>query len=145
LTRWCVRNAVKLQEVQELLKQAFVESAIDELEEGGESPNVTRVALMSGVHRRDVTRLLENEPALPSDDSLLTRVLGQWRLDERFCTKQNKPRRLSIGGKTSEFGELVSSVSRELNASVILAELVRIGAVSVADGMANLEKPIYSP
>ena len=129
LVRFCLRHSVRLQEVLELLKAAYVDVAEEELAGQKESSNISRISAMTGVHRRDVTRLLSEERTLKNSTNVVSRVLSLWQYDARFTTKNREPRVLSFEGKENEFVALVSAVSNDLNPYTILFELERTNSV----------------
>lgn len=130
IARFCLRRSIKLQEIIEMVKQALFEVAIEDLNTRGDSVNVSKLSLMTGIHRKDGVRLMNFGAVLPEDESLLTRIIGHWRADARFIAPNGKPKILKYNGKDSDFYKLVHSVSRELNPMSILSELERVGAVT---------------
>lgn len=128
--QFCLRNSLAIQDVVDVAKIAFVESAARQLEAHGKKVNVSRLSVLTGLYRKDVTRIFRHRGG-PREESvsILARVVGQWRHDQRFITKSGKPRILSFKGKTSEFKALVESVSKSINPGTILFELERMGAL----------------
>src|SRR5262245_45968871 len=125
LVRFLLRRGVRLQEAAELLKAAYIDVAREELTRSAQSPNISRVAVMTGVHRKDVTRLLSENRELKSSSNLVARVLNLWQHDARFTTKAGEPRTLSYEGKENDLVTLVSAVSQDLNPYTVLFELER--------------------
>jgi hypothetical protein len=86
---------------------------------------------MTGVHRKDVDRLInDSSDTEVAENSLVARIIGQWRSHPAFCDKVGRPKILSVDGASNEFADLVRSVTSELNPSLVLTELERVGAVS---------------
>jgi len=123
--RFSLRRSTSYQDVSELLKQLFVEEATAEIARSTEKINVSRISALTGLNRKEVTRLYKDE--LPKDEprSVLSRVIYQWEQSDEFTTKQGKPRVLSFEGERSEFHQLVLSVSSTLNPGTVLFELER--------------------
>jgi len=119
---------VKIQDLEEAIKQVYLDLAATSLEAENESVNVSKLSVMTGIHRRDVDRLFKRTDETRYGSDLLTRVIGQWQGDRRFSSK-GRPRSLNVEGKDSEFVDLVNSVSKNLNPYTILAELERSGVV----------------
>jgi len=134
VTRIAVRYSLRMQTLQELIKSSLMDAALEALRRDGFEPNVSRLALMTGLQRRDVVRLMEEKKAgkIPTNASLIARILSQWTHHKKF-TKNGKPRTLSFEGTGNEFAELVTSVSKEVNPSSVLFELERVGCVSKAE------------
>ncbi len=129
LVRLALRAGIKLPSLLELLKQTYVDMSERELQTADTPITISRISLMTGVHRKDVTRILHSGAHEPDDSSLIARVLGLWNEDRRFQISNGQPRVLSYKGRGNEFASLVSVVSKELNPGSILAELRRVGAV----------------
>ncbi len=113
----------------EAAKCVFLEEAAREIERGQEKVNISRLAAMSGMHRRDVMRIYRDEGSVDAAQGLITRIIGQWQQDRRFCTRNGKPRILSFEGPNSDFKRLVSHLSNDLNPATVYFELERTGAV----------------
>ena len=144
LARFCLRHSLKLQDVLELLKVALIDAAEAEMKSSGHKINVSRLSVMTGIHRPDVVRLFR-EHSTKDDGNVLTRVLGLWQQDSRFQTTAGKPRTLSIEGKVNEFVELVSAVSSDLNPYAILFELERTKLVVRTRNGIKLAGEVYNP
>lgn len=135
IVRFWLRSSHGLHGFVDVAKAAFVEVAREELQRSGQRVNVSRLSVMSGVHRKDVTRLLADEKALTRQASgIVSRVIGQWEQDKRFLNSSRKPRVLSCDGEGSEFYALVKLVSQSESPATVLFELERIGAVKRTRG-----------
>ncbi|MCB0359945.1 MAG: hypothetical protein KDD44_09920 [Bdellovibrionales bacterium] len=130
IVRSWLRGANSLQQFVDLLKVTFVEIAVEEMLNDGLKVNYSRISLMTGVHRTDVSKICkEGAPAERALQDVVTRVLGHWEQNAQYRTAQGKARTLSFKGAESEFAELVSSISKNVKAGSVLFELERIGAV----------------
>ena len=145
VVRFCLRHGLKLQDVVECAKRTYVELAVIQLEQSEQKPTKTRIAVMTGVHRRDIMQLLDPRAAHRMSRDLVTRVIGQWQTDQRFVSRVGQPRVLSIAGDDSEFERLVISVSKELSPATVLFELERVGAVSHSPRGIKLAVQTYTP
>lgn len=123
-----VRSGLKVQDVFEVLKAVFVSVATDELTKSGEAPSKSRISVITGLQRRDISRLLDDDPGAQKSNNILTKIIGHWGSDKRF-RRSDGPRELTFEGVQSEFFNLVQSVSKDLNPYTILFELERLGAV----------------
>lgn len=125
-----------MQDYLEASKHAFIDVASEELIQRGESRSVSRLSVMTGIHRREIDRFLDSESQSRYGHDLPTRVIGQWQSDKRFLSKSGRPRTLEVEGKKSEFVDLVASVSKNLNPYTVLSELERVKAVErTANGL----------
>jgi hypothetical protein len=125
VVRVCLRYGFSIQDVTEAAKMAFVKVADREIVARGEKSNVSRLSIMSGLHRRDVMRLIGDNTDASSDLSVVSRVIGQWCHDKRFTLQPGKPRVLSYSVNNDEFGKLVTSISQDLHPGTVLFELQR--------------------
>ncbi len=140
--RLCIRNGFRLQEILEPLKGAFVDAAVDELRTAGAEESVSKISVMSGVHRRDVSNFIKADQLPESAPSLLGKIIGQWQESKMFTDKNGKPKPLSVEGAMSEFSSLVKSVSSDLNPYTVLFELERINAIKKIDDRVSLVRNI---
>lgn len=85
--------------------------------------------MATGLHRRDVDRILSRgaEPIEPVN--LLSRVLNSWESDEEYRTAAGKTRLLTFEGDNNEFYQLVRSVTSDVHPSSILGQMERVGLV----------------
>ncbi|RMG41409.1 MAG: hypothetical protein D6719_08635 [Candidatus Dadabacteria bacterium] len=143
IARLCLRHSLKLNDIVRVWKHALVRVAQAELIANKEKVSVSRISLMTGVHRQDVTRLREEPVPLAQEKDLISRVLGQWQYDPRFITKSGKPRVLEAEGKDSEFAALVHSVSAEPNPYSVLYEMERSGVVERTPRGVKLKSRIH--
>ncbi len=126
---FALRHGLKIQVLSETIKISFLNEAIRILEDKDENITVAKLAVMTGIHRRDINRIyVEDRPKTISID-LISKVIGEWTLNKKYQTKSGKYKDLSFEGRESEFTQLVQKVSRELKPGMILFELERSGNV----------------
>lgn len=130
IVRLCLRRSLQLNDVIDILKAVFVTVAKEELLLRGEPMSLSRLSVMTGVHRKDVTRL-ERQPSVRGEpNNLIARIMVQWQHDSRFATAAKRPRTLSAEGRESEFAALVRSVNgADVSPYAVLHEMERLGAV----------------
>ena len=129
LVRFCLRRSLGLHHLVEALKAVFVQCATDEIKRNGGKITLRRISVMTGVHRRDVTRLGKNDQKKTDTSNFPVRIITRWRQDQRFLSTSGKPRVLSYKGADSEFTKLVRSESSEIKPGTVLFDLERVGAV----------------
>ncbi|MFM1848379.1 MAG: hypothetical protein RL417_1853 [Pseudomonadota bacterium] len=130
VVRLCFRRSLQLNDIIDLLKEVFVALAKEELQKAGEAPSLSRLSVMTGVHRKDVTRIERAGDVKGGGANLIARVMVQWQHDPRFSTKRGRPRVITVEGRESEFAELVRSVNGEdVSPYAVLHEMERLGAV----------------
>jgi hypothetical protein len=136
LVKWLLDAGIGVGEIVTLVKIAYVRAARAQGRvAGGESkrPNVSRIAVVTGMTRHEVTSLLALKSADPLDGrgrQRAERVLSGWWNDPVFQDRSGKPAALQIRGGDHSFAGLVERYSGEgWLVATILEELLRVGAV----------------
>ncbi len=145
LVRWCLKHGVRSAQVEEIVRRAFVQQAEHEIREAKGEFSVSKVSVMTGLHRTEVARLLSGAERGSAKHDILYRVIGLWSSSKRYRTKQGDPRPLSHEGLASEFAELVAEVSKEVTHYPILFELERVGAIEYDGPLVRLIVQQYTP
>lgn len=137
----------------ELLKSLFVEVADRDFRLDGKLPSDSRVSLVSGVHRKEVSRLREvlesGEESVPEVISLGAQVVAQWMGTAPYVDEAGQPRplaRFASEGAELSFEALVARVNRDIRPRVVLDEWLRLGVVDVdEDGRIRLHAGAFVP
>ena len=146
LLLFCLRHSLRLQDLIEVCKETFVELAKKEIEERGARVSISKISLMTGVHRKDVSRILSDTPFQTTEDNdLISRVIGRWQADPNFLDSMGRPKALSFEGTESQFKDLVELESKEVKSYTVLFELERLELVEKSDGELRLLSKIYLP
>lgn len=133
----------------ELAKRIYIETAAREFRVEGRKQSISRVSTLTGIYRREVSRVL----SLPEiDDSYVTernnratRVVGGWLQDPDYST-DGQAHALAINGDKPSLAHLVRKYSGDIPVRAILDELVRVGVVEIDDdGRARLVSRAYVP
>src|SRR5215469_408903 len=121
-----------------LAKEKFVTVATDAFGIRGRPTNLARVAILSGIERREVARLRqrarEQHTAQQGYMSKPTQVLHAWYHDPRYLDAPGKPRDLEIEGADGSFAELVRQHAPNTPLVALLKELRASGAVEDVEG-----------
>lgn len=139
---FCLAHSIKLQEFIEITKRAFLDSASDELSKQGAQVSDSKLSIMTGLQRKDISRMKRMAVSEPEPENLATRIIGLWS-SRQYAESNGKPRKLTIGGRSSQFARLVGLVSQDLNHHTVLFELQRLGLVSVKGDLATLKVPAF--
>ncbi len=148
LVRLLLRHGITHATLSQWLKRLYVETAASTAGLDDRRPSLSRIALVTGIHRKEVRRVLD-EPS-PADDhpprhNRAARVVHGWMRDTDFLDA-GKPRELPFAGDGADFGELVKRYSGDIPARAVLDELLRTGIVSRGDDdKIRLVKPGYVP
>ena len=130
--RFCLSRSVSWQELTSILKDLFIEAAVDELSHKDTPPTLSQLSALTGIRRPDISESLSGLKSKGMEKQhFLTRLIGQWLYDRRFSNKPGQPKVLTIVGAESQFARLTASVSADLNFRTILSELLRINAVEL--------------
>lgn len=122
-------------EAESLLRGLFVHKSRQWLASRGDGsePSDVRVALVTGVHRNFVRRLLREPPKIAESRQrkghAATRLLRAWYSDVRYLDGSGKPRDLPEKGPAPSFEALARAHLRGPTPGVVLRELQRAGVV----------------
>lgn len=121
LIRFLINKQITLATLVEVIKSAYVEVAESDFAVEGKSPTDSRINLLTGVHRKDVKRLRDQDDAFePSDRlSINSLMLATWQAEAPYC-KKGVPVPLPMTGPVS-FESLANLYTRQnIRASSIL-------------------------
>ncbi|MEO0680484.1 MAG: DUF6502 family protein [Pseudomonadota bacterium] len=128
LARLAVARAVGLGALQTILKGELVRAA-----QGlaAPAPSQSRIALMTGVHRKDVRDILAGglPGGAPPRASISETVAARWLADPRRRAEGGAPAALPRGGPAG-FDALVASVSKDVRPRAVLDDMLRLGLVA---------------
>src|SRR5262249_27445952 len=151
LARLCLRHGISYEAAAQLAKRAFVDVAYGEFVIPHRKQSASRVAVLTGLHRKDVGRMMK--AARPSDrgeaarGAYAARIIAGWRRDDAFADPRGGPATLSFDSGTPTFVDLVKRYGgRDVPGRAVLDELVRVGAVRrLRDGRLRLIARAYVP
>lgn len=154
LARLMIDHGLQLTSMVELLKKALVDEAIGAYGLADKGSSDTRIALLTGVHRKDVKRLRE-APATATPVTpmvpVAASVVARWISEPRFLNGDQTARPLARTPGRGHVGEpdfttLVAEVSRDVGARAVLDELERLGVVELReDGYVALKSTAFVP
>ncbi len=148
LVRAVLRSGMSYKAFNDLVKWVYVDVSMKEFTIPGRKNSKSRVAVLTGLTRREVDRLVrlpEPKEGTPERYNRAARVLSGWAEDSRFNDKEQNPRVLEIEGDRG-FTELVRSYSGNQPYRAVLDELVRVGSVErVGEDKVRLVKAYYEP
>jgi Family of unknown function (DUF6502) len=137
IVRILIRAGIRFDELSELARGVYIESAIrDGIDRAGPATR-ERIALATGVTRQQVDHYIENEGELPVAEPTLARVavqvLQKWHKDSHYLTADGTPIELEFEASARSVSGLVREVDPNVGPGMVLAELLRAGAVCSAD------------
>jgi hypothetical protein len=150
LVRILLRNGMAAKSFHELVKHAYVQIARDEFGISGKPATMSRIAILTGLTRKEVQALLDmpvqREEHYGQEYNRAARVITGWLRDSDFGDGNGHPIPLRILGKRRSFSALVKRYSGDIPVRAMLDELVRVGAVKqLRDGRIGLVVRGYIP
>lgn len=147
LMRILYRKGIALGEFTQVVKQAYVDVVEQELSKAGERVTTSRIAVITGLTRKDVAKLRQTET---HDDSQRfnrsMRVINGWLHDADFQDDAGLAALLPFRGDVGSFEQLVQRYSGDMSCFALLDELKRIQLVrETAEGEIELLSPTYVP
>jgi hypothetical protein len=136
VVRLLLRCGVTWKELAELCKLVYVEVAAEDFGKRGRPANASRIAILTGLSRRDVKRakdlLGEHEDAFMAIERIdhASRVLSGWYQDPEFGDGNGKARLLPLEGQSS-FAVLLKRYAPDIPPTAMLKELKSVGAVRI--------------
>ncbi len=151
--RVLLRSGVTYKSFAEIAKAAFVHEAMLERDVKGRITNASRVAVRTGLSRKEVRRvseltLVKDGPKSGAADHAgpPARVLHAWHFDQRFVGTDGSPLDLCFEGESPSFAELVKAVGGDVPPGAVRAELVRAAAVQeLENGLLRPTKRYFVP
>jgi Family of unknown function (DUF6502) len=149
LCRLLLRHSVPFTAFEDIAKRVYVDVAWHEFNVSGKKPTASRVAVLSGLTRKDVHRLLADPVEDQSETferyNRATKVTTGWARDADFLDPQGKTRVLDFEGDQS-FSTLVKRYSGDMPPRAVLDELLRVGSVErQEDGRIQMVTRGYVP
>jgi hypothetical protein len=118
-------------QVEEMLRQAFVQAASSAHPGLPEHRKVSRISTTTGINRREVTRLVQAlaqpEAAAAKPRSLASEAFAHWRTQPAYRSADGQPRVLPRLGAKPSFETLAQAITRDVHPRSLLDELVRLG------------------
>lgn len=134
LVRLLLSQGISFQVFTELVRSAYVKVAEDEFRLADKPQTDSRISLLTGIHRREVSRLrnIKTEAiSLPQHASMSALLLTIWSGHPDYLDDLHSPRPLPRLARNDgiSFESMVRSVSKDFRARVVLDEWLRQGIV----------------
>ncbi|MGB0847928.1 MAG: DUF6502 family protein [Thiolinea sp.] len=142
------RKGISFAEFSQIARQVYVETAEASLLAAGEKATTSRIAITTGLTRKDVAVLRKaeavNEP-LTVRYNRGVRVISGWLSDADFQDEAGNPAPLPLQGTTASFERLVSRYSGDMPYQTMLKELEQSQLVEVTAKGLSLLDAAYIP
>jgi hypothetical protein len=152
VARWLLRSGITWKEFADLSRAVFVSTASEEFGLRGRPTNVSRVALLTGLSRRDVRKArLSAEhagDAEAAEEALnhASRVMTGWHLDADFLDAAGRPLDLPAFGDGASVETLLKRYAGDIPPTALVKELVRSRTVEhLPDGSYRAVRRYYMP
>jgi len=131
LVRILYTNGIAFKDFTGLLKCVYIDVVGEDLVAAGEKPTTARIAILTGLTRKDVAELRKQDKhlQLPRRHNRVTRVINGWLNDSDFHDIDGKPAMLVERGQAGSLYELIARYSGDMPARSMVAELQRAGAI----------------
>lgn len=148
LVRVLLRNGVACADFEQLVRRSYVEQGFAAAAEGDGKATVSSVSAKTGLSRKEVKRLLEQdgevEYAQGQKYNRAVRVISGWLNDPRFCNAEGLPVPLLMEGDQS-FASLVKDYSGDIPTRAMLDLLQQSGCVEKHADRLHLVSHAYVP
>ncbi len=136
-------------EFSEVAKTAFVQVATKEYGLRGRPTNISRVSVITGISRKEITKIRSSETDFSAQlikGTPAGEVLHRWHTDARFLDLQGHPKQLDFDRSPISFKSLVKEVAGDIPPGAMKSELMRVEAIEEClDGKLRIIKRHYVP
>lgn len=128
LAQLAVARGLPFHALEEALKQALVREAAAVHVNVAPHRKVSRVSIVTGINRREVTRLMKpaDSDKAPPRWSLSSEVFAHWHADPANLDSDGLPRTLPRLGPAPSFEALVGGVTHDVHPRSLMEELLRL-------------------
>ena len=133
IVRLTLKCGLSSQEFIEVTRSLFISVASEEYGIRGRPTNISRVAAMTGISRKEVRKIRERDrtprwtPEMEASPA--SAVLHHWHYDVEFSLSAGRPKALPLDGVGS-FSELVRRCAGDIPAGAMKAEFERAGVIA---------------
>jgi len=133
IARALLRAGIGYREFAEISKNAFVDVAGKDYGLRGRPTNISRVAVMTGLTRKEVRRIRDKSEK-GDEISLakltpMSQVMHRWYTEDEFTSENGVPLVLDFDAEGPSFAGLVKKFGGDIPPGAMRTELKRIGAV----------------
>lgn len=133
IARILLRYGISHREFSEVAKTAFVDVASADFGLRGRQTNISRVAVMTGLTRKEVKRVRDEiaggERSVSVKTTPISDVLHHWYAQAEFTDGDGAPLTLPFAGEKGAFTSLVKAYGGDVPAGAMRTEMIRVGVV----------------
>jgi hypothetical protein len=149
IARILLRFGIGFREFAELAKTAFVDVASKDYGLRGRPTNISRVAVMTGLTRKEVRRIREKieqgDEFVVVKSTPLSAILHRWHAEDEFLDSSGRPARLPFSGEKGSFSSLVKRFGGDIPPGAMRTELKRVGAIREENGQLKVVSRTLHP
>jgi hypothetical protein len=148
LIRILLRHGVSYGEFSDAVRGAYIDIAQNELVPPDRPQTEARIAILTGIQKREVARIRALDGELDEGVGLnqIARVLQGWSQDPQYLGPYGLPLEVPFAGETISFEELVRRYASDVPARALLEELIRVkAALETDDGYVRMLNRTYLP
>lgn len=145
-----LRYGIGYNQFAETVKTAFVDVASSDFGIRGRPTNISRVAVMSGLTRKEVKRLRtkidDGDQTTQVKSTPITEILHRWHGEEEFLDSSGRPAALPFLGDRGSFSSLVKKFGGDVPPGAMRTELKRVGSIEEdVNGQLCMKQRSYWP
>ena len=149
IVKLMLQSGISYSEFASVAKSVFVQTATAEYKRRGRPANFSQVSAMTGISRKEVSRMRKWESQgrwTPSmEASPVNAILHEWHFDPDFSDGSGNARALAFEG-TRSFSTLVSRYVGDIPAGAMRATLQKAGLLTQdSEGMLWVSQPFFYP
>lgn len=134
IIRFLLKHGITWSEFGELSKEAYVQVARNEYGIQGRPTNNSRVAMMTGLSRREAAKVRDrmldgNDEAARLQGNQISKILTGWHVDKEFTNGDGRPKDLPATGTTGSLSCLLKSYAGDLPHGAIRKEMQQRGLI----------------
>jgi histone H3/H4 len=153
VVRHLIAQGVTYPALTQMLKEVYVEVAVADFTLAFKRQTDSRLALVTGLNRKEISRLrrqpTHEKSPVSVEDNLVTHVIGRWMAGPPYAAVDGTPHRLAYDSDRptiASFARLVRDLSVDIPVRSVLDELLRVDAVVLLpDGEVELRREANIP
>lgn len=148
IVRILIRNGVPSDALTQVVRKVYVDVAAEDFRLNGKRQTVSRISVITGLHRKEVARLRAinavDVGSQASERNRAAAVLTAWLRDPEFLDRKGDPLDLPFAG-TQSFSELVRRYSGDMKPRAMADEFLASGAIEMVAGRLRMSARGYVP
>ncbi|MBT8141508.1 MAG: hypothetical protein HKN88_06400 [Gammaproteobacteria bacterium] len=138
IIRILLRAGINYKQFAKITREVFVDVASEDFGISGRKTNISRVAILTGISRSEVTKIRKKqeecgEIEIPQTVNNAGRLLSGWHVDKEFLDQNGKPLILTVDGDEPNFTSLMNKYGGDIPATAMLKELKQVSAIAIND------------